>query len=86
MAEGATLHIRESDGTSDKYRIITLRQRATYDGILPAPNAWTPLPGSKTTKVVNKTKKTDLEKDMLERSKSWRQTMQPHFSVRFDDE
>ena len=32
--------------------------------MLPAPNAWTPLPGRKKTKVVNTTKKKEFEKDI----------------------
>jgi hypothetical protein len=65
MAERPTLHIRES-----KRHIctISLLQRATYDGMLPAPNAWTPLPGRETTtSIVNMIKKTGLVKDILKR-------------------
>lgn len=39
---------------------------ATHEGMLPAPNAWTPFPGRQTTKIVNKEKKIDLEKDIWE--------------------
>jgi hypothetical protein len=34
--------------------------------MLPAPNAWTPALGRQTTRIVNKTKKVDLEKDIGE--------------------
>lgn len=51
--------------------MITLLQKGTYDGILPAPNAWTPLPERQTTRIANKIQKTDLERDILERAKLW---------------
>jgi hypothetical protein len=49
--------------------LFTLLQVPTYDGIFPAPNAWTPLPGRKTTKIARKIKETDLETDMLDQIK-----------------
>jgi hypothetical protein len=37
--------------------------------MLPAPNAWTPFPGRRTTKVVNMIKKTEREKDIWDETR-----------------
>jgi hypothetical protein len=65
VAKSTTLHIRESD-THEYYIGRIVVHNDTHEGILPAPNAWTPFPGKHTTKIVNRNKKTDLEKDIWE--------------------
>lgn len=81
VAEGATIHICESK--SHEFLPRLSHNRATHEGMLPAPNAWTPLPGKKTTKVVNMIKKTDFEKVILKEVQSSLQVVRG--MIRFDN-